>query len=331
MNDSLINTSKDLIAIINTNGSEHTERFTVSSTDSLTVGRAWTNDLIVNDKYIDPHHLELSIDDSARLTIKDLDTKNGSRINKKSLQEALDYRQGDLLFVGETEIRFYDSQEQVAAALPLDSTHLVARRFGSLGFVALATLGAIIAQFAYLYFFETNEFNASTVFSSLVRAISIGIVWCLLAGFIGKLFRQETNLALHWILLCCFTVAIVVLQFPIGIIKFNLDSTFFNDAVQYLFIALVLGFFSYATLSLVSRLSTKQKKIIAVLIALIPQLISSLTPLLKEERDLWSSEADSRRETQTPVFMWRSVDSVESHLDKMDDLFERIETQAEKD
>ncbi|MGH8034521.1 MAG: FHA domain-containing protein, partial [Lysobacterales bacterium] len=53
----------------------------------LSIGRAYDNDVIVDDRYVCPHHLELA-QDSGRLLARDLGSINGSyiRLGKEPVQ-----------------------------------------------------------------------------------------------------------------------------------------------------------------------------------------------------------------------------------------------------
>ena len=78
-------------------------------------------------------------------------------------------------------------------------------------------------------------------------------------------------------------------------------------------------------------LSSKKKWTSALILALIPQIILAASPLLQEEREAWSAEADSQRLTQVPALMWRSSITVEAHLEKTDKLFDELIEEVENE
>ena len=57
-----MNIGTQIVALINTNGIERTERLSITEDRALNIGRGWQNDLIINDQYTDAKHLSLSID-----------------------------------------------------------------------------------------------------------------------------------------------------------------------------------------------------------------------------------------------------------------------------
>lgn len=324
-----MNTGTQIVALINTNGIERTERLSITEDRALNIGRGWQNDLIVNDQYTDAKHLSLSIDESGVLSVRDLETKNGSRINKKIVTTEQVYEQGSIIQVGESQLRFYNAEQTVMPALALDTTHIFSRKYNSLPFVGLLTFIALLALYFYFYFFSGREFSANNAFSTITGFCILGVIWVFIAGFIGKLFRQETNIGMHWMLLCVLTIAMTIFNLPVEIIKFNIDSSLVSTIIDQIFIAVGVSVFVYASLSFATRLSTKKKLVSALLLTLTPQLMIASSPMLKEPRELWSSEADSKRITQMPSLMWRSPTELDTHLKKLDDLFDEVDEQVQ--
>jgi len=314
-----------IIALINTNGVERSEKIVLKAGETVTLGRGWHNDVIINDQYIDPSHLSISLDESSLLKVRDLDSKNGSSLDKNKVNGDQIYKEGSTIYFGETELRFYDTARAVEPALPLDSTHAFARRYNSAGIITTLTLSALAALLVFLYLFETDKFTASTVFSTLTAFVITGITWTFFAAFVGKLFRRETNIGMHWSLLCLATIVVTVLRFPLDIAKFNLDSTAMSSIIDQSFLTIGIAIFAYATLSFTTRLNKKKKWLSALVLALVPQVIFAASPILKEERELWSAEANSNRVTQVPALMWRSSEDLDTHINKLDDLFNDLE------
>lgn len=324
-----MSSNKQLIALIQTNGIERTERVEIKANQTVSIGRGWQNDLIVNDQYADSSHLLIKLDETGVLNVSDLNTKNGSRLNKKALKDMQAYADGAVIQIGETELRLFDSEQAVAPALPLDSAHLLSRKYSSIPVITLLTIAALAALLLYLYLFETEKFNADTAFSNVTGFVILGIAWAFIAGFISKLFRRETNISLHWVLLCVVTIAVTIFRFPIDIAKFNFDSSLANTVIDHGFYALAMCLFAYAVLSFSTRLSNSKKWVSAIVLALIPQIILAASPILKNEREQWTSQADSKRITQTPAFMWRAPKTLDQHMNKLDGLFDELEKEVQ--
>ena len=51
----------------------------------LKIGKSLSNELVIDDSGIDPHHLELFCDEYGNVFITDLKSKNGTFVNDKAL------------------------------------------------------------------------------------------------------------------------------------------------------------------------------------------------------------------------------------------------------
>jgi hypothetical protein len=84
----------------------------------VSVGRAYDNDVIVDDPYVDPHHLRIEPGPDGRLEFRDLDSRNGT------WEHALNWRMGSAplksgmeLRIGRTVLRFAAIDQPVPRAL----------------------------------------------------------------------------------------------------------------------------------------------------------------------------------------------------------------------
>jgi pSer/pThr/pTyr-binding forkhead associated (FHA) protein len=83
----------------------------------LTVGRGLTNDLILDDPYVDARHARIALDESGAPLIEDLGSVNGLVANEARLQGRVPVRPGAEIRLGRTMLRFRDPEEAVSPAL----------------------------------------------------------------------------------------------------------------------------------------------------------------------------------------------------------------------
>jgi pSer/pThr/pTyr-binding forkhead associated (FHA) protein len=89
-----------ITALINV---ETRERFPLSATDKVTVGRAEDNLLsLKNDVYASGHHAEIYFVDG-NCVVKDLDSRNGSYKNNEPLIGEVPVQKGDIVTFGRTK------------------------------------------------------------------------------------------------------------------------------------------------------------------------------------------------------------------------------------
>lgn len=83
----------------------------------LTIGRALTNDIIIDDPYVDGRHARLAVSDDGRLQLHDSGSVNGVLLNEQRSAGAIDVLPGVAVRIGRTTLRFRDQDEAVAPAL----------------------------------------------------------------------------------------------------------------------------------------------------------------------------------------------------------------------
>ena len=83
----------------------------------LTVGRGLTNDLILDDPYVDARHARIALDESGAPLIEDLGSVNGLVANDARLEGRVPVQPGAEIRVGHTMLRFRDPDAPVSPAL----------------------------------------------------------------------------------------------------------------------------------------------------------------------------------------------------------------------
>src|SRR5262245_33307300 len=84
----------------------------------IAIGRAYDNDLIIDDPYVDPHQLRIEPGPDGRLEFRDLDSRNGTwehalhwRLSSAPIKPGMELR------VGRTILRFAAIDQPVPHAL----------------------------------------------------------------------------------------------------------------------------------------------------------------------------------------------------------------------
>lgn len=88
----------------------------------LTLGRALTNDVILDDPYADARHARIAMDATGALRVEDQGSTNGLRLGASRVDGHLVAQPGTELRIGRTTLRFHDADEAVPPALVDDTT-----------------------------------------------------------------------------------------------------------------------------------------------------------------------------------------------------------------
>ena len=182
---------------------------------SIRVGRAPDNDLIIEDPFVDAHHLLLDLTDDDAWSIHDLDSTNGTLKDRHAIQQA-DLQPGEPFKIGKTSLKVYDRHFQVASALSL--TDLEHRLLAFDSWRATLALVALLLAYTGLEVFlnyDGLDRKPATYFTAMMIAIAgpIGVAagWSLLS----KLLRGESRLR------AIFNLSLVTLLVSFALVHIN--------------------------------------------------------------------------------------------------------------
>ncbi|MEO5818611.1 MAG: FHA domain-containing protein [Gemmatimonadaceae bacterium] len=164
----------------------------------LTIGRALSNDIIVDDPYLDARHAFIGVDESGIMAIGDLGSRNGMRRNGSRESGSVEVHAGTEIRIGRTTLHFRDVDEVVAPALADEEqltlaphpmivaapprSRLPGTTAGRLGIAA--TMIAAFALSAWLG--STDRSNGATVFGAALAVAAATFVWASLWTLAGR-------------------------------------------------------------------------------------------------------------------------------------------------
>lgn len=223
----------------------------------LTIGRALSNDIILDDPYLDARHARIALDESGAAAIDDLGTVNGlladgARVNGRATVLA-----GTEVRIGRTVLRFRDVDEVVAPALVDDrrstvvaeTSEVVAAGGTNDAAPALQTdhpvratllprlLGAksgrrwiialMIAGFALNHWLgNTNRSSAGPVMWMAITVTGMASIWALLWTLGGPRVNRQSRFVVHLAVVSLALLAMLVVESLQGWLSF-----LFPDAV----------------------------------------------------------------------------------------------------
>jgi hypothetical protein len=160
--------------------------------DAARIGRAFDNDVVVDDPHVAPHHLRIARGDDGELAAEDLGTLNGlfaehgaRRVARLSLAGAPGIR------IGRTVIRIHDASRPVEPEKLLTPPRAHARWSVGLGLALVAAL-LLVGWLG-----TTTQFSANALLLP-VLGLATGIaVWSALWAMQSRLFFGQARYALH--------------------------------------------------------------------------------------------------------------------------------------
>jgi hypothetical protein len=159
------------------------------------IGRAYTNDVILDDPYVAPEHAHVARDDDGRLVVEDLGTANGLQASHGSARlDRLALGDDTIFRVGHTYLRLRRTDHAVAAE----------RQFGEqtqLWPAVLALAAAVAAgEAASRWLGDYGEPKAVTYVVPLLAVSAAVALWAALWSIVARVFagqaRFERNLTI---------------------------------------------------------------------------------------------------------------------------------------
>ena len=229
----------------------------------VTIGRAYTNDVILVDRQVSPEHLIVRQTEQG-LVIEDGDSLNGlfpqgSRRPVRSLALS----PGTELRIGHTRLRFCTPDQPVAATIPRAAGGL-ATLFASNWARAAGLVGAAVAYLGYEYLDSYTRVELSDLVAILTVVVASLFVWAGLWAIGTRLAVQEFHLIEHMTVAALAAVALVLVDVTFEYLGFFLSSGPAVDTMAWIVRGCVFVGLLYAHLTVTTTMVPARRLRIAV-------------------------------------------------------------------
>lgn len=298
------------------------ERVTLSLSE-LSIGRAWSNDIVVQDRFVDADHIGLSLNEQQQVVIADLSTANGSKLAGKHLNsEAKLYRLGDVLSIGDTRIKIFDADTAVAPAALRSKWFLFAERFSSVKAIMVLTAMALFAQVTQTYSASIVPLKIENYLVSAFGLLMLLLLWSLLLGFIAKLLRGESHIKPLWVLGCLAIIIANILTMTLLIVRFNLQDIGLGESLTVGLVGVFAIWLFVGVLSYITHLQNRSKWLCSFFVIGSLYAIDESDKYLSEPHQKWHAYTETEPASLPPAFLLRNGVSLDAYLEKTESLFD---------
>ena len=233
--------------------------------DKISVGRAFDNQVILSDEFIDPYHVIIERDSNAQILITDLNSTNGIRDENDLIVESKVIESGSEFVLGKTHIRIFAIEHVVPDAMVLDGVDWAIKYFSknwmTVGLFVVMSLLAIVGVWGG----DVGELEAreyiETIFAVIVVALMMALIW----GLVGRIVKHEMFFKVQLSIIAIYISLILCFEFIYEVVLFNtmnyLASISVNTIVEVLLLATLFWFNM--------KVATNQKNMHRWIIALI--------------------------------------------------------------
>lgn len=234
------------------------QRFTSTP---ITVGRAYDNDVVVDDPHVAAHHLRIARSDEGVLMAEDLGSRNGLYVDRSR------DRRNEVALDGEHELSIGTTLLRVrtaAYAVPAEQPVVRGLRFWPAAIACIA--GVFALAVLDLWLSETGEPKAIRYFTPLLILVIVVCVWTAAWSVVTRVFTGRARFGLHFLVAAAGLLAYSVYDQAAEIGAFAWSWTSLATS-SYVVAWLLLGAIVLAHLLAINRARAPLKLGIAVVLA----------------------------------------------------------------
>lgn len=296
------------------------------SDSQLVFGRGWDCDVILQDKYVDSHHLRLSLNDDGRVIISETGSLNGTRINKTQIKGDVNiYDYGSPIYLGDTTLRLFDASSEVKKTVPRSPWFSLPDYFKTI--FSLFVLGVLASGLLLvkIKFFELEKIELGQISYDFMIYFIVLLLFSLILSSAGKLIKGQANFKAHWVLVCLLILFQVVFALIISVVRFNLQNRSFGETLDFFLLISFMFLLFFAVLTYITSLERRAKWAWSILMVCVFMLSHKSDSLFKDEHELWSDRSYHEYKSLPTVFLLRSTGSIEDHFKDNEALFDQLE------
>ena len=168
------------------------------------VGRSYRNDIILDDQFVSPEHIEIMLDGDGHVLVNDLKSENGIyTLHPIKRHDVIQVEENQRIRIGHTDIRIrseaYPAKETIIDLGKPSQLHFMMTNVLLLPFV-FALLAGILA--VDQYFQTVTEVSANQIMSVILPILIIVALWCFAWSVISKIVTHSFYFSYHAVLVC---------------------------------------------------------------------------------------------------------------------------------
>lgn len=307
-------------------GGQLLERFR-SSAPTLRIGRAFDNDLILEDEHVCAHHLRLSrVEGGWRF--EDLHSLNGLRRRGRVVSDGI-LHSGDKLCIGNTILRVYDEEHPVEPAMRLTGAEAALAALGRHGVWLILAATSVVVSAVGLYWGSVEVFEPLVALQPLMLDI---LGTCLVAAswaFVGRLLRHRTSFIAHFSLWLIYGLFGVLTTFLVHTVAFNVNGRQLEAILEHGLSFAVLGFVIWGSLTLATNLRGGKRLSAALGVAAIALVVEVAGQF--ESQAIFFNRPDYYVRLQAPSLLFAEPVSQSQLLQELPALLDRADAKLDED
>ncbi|MCE9670250.1 FHA domain-containing protein [Myxococcus stipitatus] len=301
------------------------ERFPVS------VGRAYTNDVILDDPKVSAEHLRIERREDGVLVVRDVGSQNGTwRVDPWARLAEMELGPDARVAVGDTVLRFRSRDHAVAdtviAEAPAAPRERLFERARAFPVAMLSLLGLSLLE-SHLGNYGRTDWGSLTV--AVVMPLVLTLLWAGGWSVASRIARRQFHYRTHATIAALVLLGAVALPPLITLLGFSLAVGSGLGWLQHLCFLVLMGWGLFWHLRYVTRWESGRLVRVLVVVTLVFGALSRADDLLGNES--FSTSLDFPRTLLPPSLRLVRAQSVESFFEGTDGLRESVDALAKEE
>ena len=305
--------------------SGRSQQFIKIDAESVSIGRGYQNDVVINDPYISISHLRLEKRDEG-WRLNDLDSLNGVEVLKAVGEDKSILASGSEIKLGRTKLRLVSDQSVMQEAKLLHRLERDTSRLNQWS-IFLPLLVALIGF--GLYSSYMNSFVQWEWKNILSLVLTMQLCTLLVAGFwalLGRFARNEAFFLAQYSLILIASLSILLVEAVFSVLHYNTGFILFSEGASQLLVLVIIAVLISANLALATSMNWRSRWLASSSFVGILLLI-----IVAGEIKRWgefSSRPQYVGNIAAPTFLFVDGQSNEVFLEQTETLFKTVNNAA---
>ncbi len=235
----------------------------------VSIGRAYDNDVIVDDEHISPHHLSIERDEQGTLRAVDLSSENGLyQIPSLKRIDVLPIATDNQLLVGSTQIRIRRSDFAVPPTVLANRRRRSAQNMLASGWlfvpIVLAAAASLVLE---KYFLTSHKIRSQELILETLSPLLVLMIWAGIWAFVGRILGHRAAFFAHANMVLLALLLVYVLDYFTDYYSFAFSAVASAKWIEALALTLLGGVLLYGHLQLATQLRAQKVAIASSLVA----------------------------------------------------------------
>lgn len=293
----------------------------LQQSNDVTVGRDYTCEQRLDDVYVDAQHIKVTYDEQGQISVNDLNSVNGMKLNGKRTQNA-NIGHNDVITIGRTRLRIFSANQPVIAAKQLNPLEdklewlSMKRVFTTLliAFIGITVIDAYLTTY--------TEMEVGFLIQELTSVLVVLCVIPFSFGLLSVLNKKEARIISQFnvVLIGLLILECISVLLELAIFNFNSPNLVGLISKGITWLVYLIGFWFVMYLAF-HQTQLKRNSIVLSISAIL--VVTTYLPDQFDERDFIFPARVSTSIT-SPTFLIESPVTTNTFINNTESLFEVI-------